>query len=145
MGRALVDSEDRADTLGQRLAQHGLGLHADTLDDIHHHESSISNSQRGGDLAGEIDVTRRVDEVDQVIVTVTLALKGFEVLVLHLVVEGDSGGLDGDTTLLLVRPCVGKASIAGLRFNIARVQLQHRGLMRGWTLPSALTRVPESY
>jgi hypothetical protein len=36
----LVDDDDRLDTLGQGLTEHGLGLHTDTLDTVDDDEST---------------------------------------------------------------------------------------------------------
>jgi len=52
--------------------------------------SAPSTAHRSGDVATEVDVARRVDEVDEV------------VPVLVLVRHGDVRGVDGDTALLLV-------------------------------------------
>ena len=75
-------------------------------------------------------MTRRVDQVDQELVvcernasachkrvpastarTLGLLGDGAEVLLLHLKVHGDGGGLDGNTTLLLVGTGVHSTSI----------------------------------
>ena len=39
-----VDKQDRLDALSEGLSKHSLGLHAYTLDAVHHHESSVSNT-----------------------------------------------------------------------------------------------------
>ena len=92
----LVDEDDGADTLGEGLAEDGLGLDADTFDAIDDDEGTISDTEGGGDFGGEIDVSGGVDEVDQ-----EVALGGLEVRDesgIDVVVQGDGGGLDGDTT-----------------------------------------------
>lgn len=57
-------------------------------------------------------MTRRIDQVDQELVTVDLLWDVLEILlVLQVGVEGDGGGLDGDTSFLLVRTCVGESAV----------------------------------
>jgi len=52
-----VDHENGLDLLGESLSKDGLGLDADTFDVIDDDESTISNSEGGGDFGGEIDMT----------------------------------------------------------------------------------------
>lgn len=59
--------------------------------------------------------TGGVDEVDQEGVALALAGEALQCLVLHLVVQGDTGGLDGDAALLLVRAGVGQALVTSLQ------------------------------
>ena len=61
----LVDDDDRFDTLGKSLSEHGLGLNADALDTIDDHQSTVGDTESGGNLGREIDVSWRVDQVDQ--------------------------------------------------------------------------------
>jgi hypothetical protein len=60
-------------------------------------------------------VTGRVDQVDQEVVLLGLDGDVLEVLlVLERGVQGDGGGLDGDTTLLLVGTGIGETSRTGV-------------------------------
>jgi hypothetical protein len=60
-------------------------------------------------------VTRRVDQVDQELVLLGLDGNVLEILrVLELSEEGDGGGLDGNTTLLLVGTSVGETLLTSL-------------------------------
>jgi hypothetical protein len=60
-------------------------------------------------------VTRRVDQVDQELVLLGLDRNVLEILrVLELGEEGDGGGLDGNTTLLLVGTSVGETLLTSL-------------------------------
>ena len=60
-------------------------------------------------------MTRRVDQVDQELVLLGLDGDVLEVLgILKLGEEGDGSGLDGNTTLLLVRTSVGETSLTSL-------------------------------
>lgn len=61
----LVDDDDRLDALTERLTEDGLGLDADTVDGVDDDEGTVSDTEGGRDLGREIDVTRRVDKVDQ--------------------------------------------------------------------------------
>mmetsp|Transcript_29835 Transcript_29835/g.48085 ORF Transcript_29835/g.48085 Transcript_29835/m.48085 type:complete len:250 (+) Transcript_29835:672-1421(+) len=61
----LVDGKHGLNTLGKRLAKHSLGLHRHTIDRVHNHERTVCNTQGGSDLGGEVNVTRRVDEIDE--------------------------------------------------------------------------------
>lgn len=60
-------------------------------------------------------MTRRVDQVDQELVLLGGDGDVLEILrVLELGEEGDGGGLDGDTTLLLVGTSVGETLLTSL-------------------------------
>ena len=71
----LVDGEDRLDALGQRLAEHGLGLHADTLDAVDNYQGTVGDPESGGDLGREVDVARRVNQVDEELSAVSVNRK----------------------------------------------------------------------
>jgi hypothetical protein len=47
----LVNGENRLDTLSQRLAEHSLGLNRHTVDTVNHHQSSVSDTERSGNLS----------------------------------------------------------------------------------------------
>jgi len=65
----LVDDDNGLDTFGKSLSQYCLGLDADALNTVDDDQSTIGDTESGGDLGGEIDVSRRVDQVDQELVT----------------------------------------------------------------------------
>ena len=67
----LVDDDDGLDALTESLAEHSLGLHAHTLDGVDDNEGTISDTESGRDLGREINVTGRVDQVDQEILSCT--------------------------------------------------------------------------
>lgn len=52
-GSHLVNHEDGPDTLGDSLAQHGLRLHAHSLDAVHHHKGAVGYTESGRHLHGE--------------------------------------------------------------------------------------------
>lgn len=111
----LVDDKDGLDTLTKSLAEHSLGLNADTLDGVDDDESTVSDTESGSDLRREINVTGGVDQVDQELVLLGGDGNVLEVvLVLELGVEGDGSGLDGHTTLLLIGTGVGETRRTGV-------------------------------
>lgn len=111
----LVDDDNGLDALTESLAEHSLGLDAHTFDGVNDDESTVGNTESGSDLGREVNVTRRVDQVDQEVVLLGLDRDVLEVLgVLELGVQGDGGGLDGDTTLLLVGTSVCETRGSGL-------------------------------
>ena len=60
-----VDDDDGFDTFAEGLTQDGFGLDADTFDTVDDDEGTVSDSQCCSDFRGEIDVTGRIDQVDQ--------------------------------------------------------------------------------
>ena len=90
----------------------GIILTGDTIDD---NKGAISDTKSSCDLAGEVNVTRRVDQVNQESSGVfLLLLDKSKILIVHLEVHGDGGRLDGNTSLLLVLPGVGGTSLTSL-------------------------------
>jgi len=65
----LVDDDDGLDTFNKSLSEYSLCLDADTLDTVDDDQSTISDTEGSGNLGREIDVSRRVDQVDQEFVT----------------------------------------------------------------------------
>jgi hypothetical protein len=61
----LVDHADGLDPLRERLAEDSLRLHADTVDGVDDDEGAVGDTERGGNLGREVDVSGRVDQVDQ--------------------------------------------------------------------------------
>ena len=112
----LVDDDDGLDALTKGLTQHGLGLDADTFYGINDDKGAISDTEGGGDLGREINVTGRIDQVDQEVVLLDLDGDVLEVLrVNELSIQRDGRGLDRHTTLLLVCSRVRKPSFSGFR------------------------------
>jgi hypothetical protein len=72
----LVDDDDRLDALTERLTEDGLGLDADTVDGVDDDEGTVSDTEGGRDLGREVDVTRRVDQVDQEVTTCEPCCRG---------------------------------------------------------------------
>ena len=60
----LVDHDDRADALGQRLADDELGLRQHALSRVHQHDRAVHHIQDALHLAAEIGMARGVDDVD---------------------------------------------------------------------------------
>ena len=63
----LVDETDARHAVLVGLAPHGLGLRLDAGDRVEHRDGAVEHAQRALDLGGEVDVARRVDDVDAVI------------------------------------------------------------------------------
>lgn len=111
----LVDDDNRLDTLTKSLAQDGLGLDADTLNGVDDDESTVSDTEGSSDLGGEVNVTGRVNQVDQEVVLLGLDGDVLQVLLVEeLGVQGDGGGLDRDTTLLLIGTSIGETGLTSL-------------------------------
>lgn len=53
----LVDDDDGLDPLGQRLTEHSLGLHADTLNTVDDNKSTIGDTESSRDLRREVNVS----------------------------------------------------------------------------------------
>ena len=112
----LVDDDDGLDTLTETLAEDSLGLDARTFDGVNDDKGTVSDTESGSDLGREVNVTGRVDQVDQEVVLLDLDGDVLEVLlVLELGVQGDGGRLDRHTTFLFVRSRVRKPRFSSLR------------------------------
>jgi len=112
----LVDGDDGLDTLSKSLTKHSLGLHRHTLDAINHDESSVGDTKSRGNLSREIDVSGRIDQVDQKLGS--LGLRDVDntgtQLILDVEVEGDTSRLDGDGAGSLIGTGVGETLLSGL-------------------------------
>ena len=60
----LVDHHDRAQALGERLADHEFGLRQHALGSIDKHDNAVDHVQDAFDFPAEIGVARGVDDVD---------------------------------------------------------------------------------
>jgi hypothetical protein len=111
----LVDTQNGLDALGQSLTQDSLGLDTDTGDTVDNDKGTISDTESGSDLRGEINVTGGIDQVDQELVTIDSLGDLLQILGIgELGVQGDGGGLDGNATVLLVRTGVHETSLTSL-------------------------------
>jgi hypothetical protein len=111
----LVDAQNGLDTLGQGLTQDSLGLDTDTGDTVDNDQGTVSDTESGGNLRREINVTGGIDQVDQELVTIDLLGDLLKILgVGELGVQGDGSGLDGDTTLLLISTGVHVTTLTSL-------------------------------
>jgi len=111
----LVDDDDWLNTLTKSLTKDGLGLDTDTLNGVNDDKSTISDTESSSDFGRKVNVTWRIDQVDQELVLGGLDWDILEVLwVLHLGEEGDGSGLDGDTTLLLIWTSVCETGLTSL-------------------------------
>ncbi len=86
----LVDHRHDLEVVVQRQVQVGHGLGLDPLGGVDHDQRAVARHQRATHLMREIDVPRRVDQVELVDLPVRV-----------LVGQGDGVGLDGDAALAL--------------------------------------------
>ncbi len=63
----LVDERDARDVVVGSLTPDGLGLRLDASDGVEDGDGAVKNAQAALDLSGEVDVTRGVDDLDDVI------------------------------------------------------------------------------
>jgi hypothetical protein len=111
----LVDDKDGLDTLSQGLAEHSLGLDANTRDTVNDDKGTVSDTEGSSDFRREINVTGRIDQVNQELVTVDGLGDFLDILLIgELGVKRDGSRLDGDTTLLFIRTGVHETGITSL-------------------------------
>jgi hypothetical protein len=111
----LVDDNDGLDALTESLTQDSLGLDAHTFDGVDDDEGTVGDTESSSDFGGEVNVTGRVDQVDQELVLLGLDGNVLDVLgVLQGSEQRDGSGLDGDTTLLLVGTSIGETGGTGV-------------------------------
>ena len=102
----LVDDDDRAQALLERLGDDELGLRQRSLGGVHQHDGAVDHVEDALHLAAEVGVAGRVDDVDARVVPedrralgqdgdAALALQVVAVhgLGLHLLVEAEGAGL----------------------------------------------------
>src|SRR6266540_776958 len=63
----LVDEQDGPHPLLERLADDGLGLGHDPFDGVIEYDHTVDGAHRTGNVPAEVDVARRVDQVDQIL------------------------------------------------------------------------------
>ena len=68
----LVDNTDRFNPLTKGLSKHGLGLDTHTFDTVDYNESTVGNTESSSNFGREINVTGRINQVDQEIVSLDL-------------------------------------------------------------------------
>ena len=56
----------------QLAEEHGAGLHGNTFNSVNDNQSTVSNTKGSSNFTGEVNVTRRINQVDQVRVLVDL-------------------------------------------------------------------------
>lgn len=111
----LVDDQDGLDTLRQGLTQHGLGLDTDTRHTVDDDQSTVSDTESGRDLRREVNVTGRVDQVDQEFRAVDLLRDFLEVLLVReLGIQRDGSRLDGNTPVLFIGTGIHETSLSSL-------------------------------
>mmetsp|Transcript_45157 Transcript_45157/g.74867 ORF Transcript_45157/g.74867 Transcript_45157/m.74867 type:complete len:370 (+) Transcript_45157:1785-2894(+) len=111
-----VEEQDWADALRNGLSQHSLSLDAHAFDTIDHHQRTIRHTQRRRHFAGKINVSWRINQVDQIWLFVRFLL----VLVFEfrtLIIQRHRRGFDGNGTRLLVVSRVHEAGLALARIS----------------------------
>ena len=63
-----------------------------TTDTVHHHQGSVSDPEGSCDLTGEVNMARRVNEIDEKAIALLLLCDVGQVLILEFVVERDCTG-----------------------------------------------------
>ena len=95
----LVDVGDPRDLVLVGLSPDGLGLRLDSGDRVEKGDGAVEDAQRALDLDGEVDMARRVDDVDAML----------------LPLAGGRGGGDRDAALLLLlHPVHDRAALVDL-------------------------------
>lgn len=61
----LIDDDNWLNALAEGLSKHGLGLDAYTFDSVDDNEGTVGYTKSSRDFRGEINVTGRVNQVDQ--------------------------------------------------------------------------------
>ena len=89
----LVDEGDPRDAVLVGLAPDGLRLRLDAGDGVEDGDGAVEDAQRALDLDGEVDVARRVDDVDAVVLPLACGRGGRDrdpalLLLLHPVHDG---------------------------------------------------------
>ena len=112
----LVDDTDGLDTLTKSLAEHSLGLDTDTRNAVDDDKGTVSDTEGSSDLRGEVNVTGRVDQVDQELGTINLLGDILDIILIgKMGVQGDGSRLDGNATILLVLTGICETGFASLR------------------------------
>mmetsp|Transcript_749 Transcript_749/g.1722 ORF Transcript_749/g.1722 Transcript_749/m.1722 type:complete len:844 (-) Transcript_749:24-2555(-) len=141
----LVHHQNRLHTLSHGLTKHGASLDSDTINGIDHHKGTVGHSEGSSHLRREVNVTRRVDQVDKkgVLANVdvvgatighllgqTLRLDDLTGLKVVLEKHTDTGGLDGNTTLLFIGTSISVTGVTGV-LGGDNTSLAHKGIRKG--------------
>jgi len=104
----LVHEEDGLDTLGNGLTKHSLGLDTDTFDAVDDDKGTIGDTEGSSDLGRKVNVSGRVDQVDQKVSLLDILLgnglcrsRGGGLLLLLLLSLLSLSGLLGSSAILL--------------------------------------------
>jgi len=112
----LVDDDDRREAALERLAQHEAGLRQRPLRGVHQEHHAVDHRQRPLDLAAEIGVARRVDDVDQ------------DVAVVDRGVLGENRNSALALEIGVVHRALGHALVAAERAALPQQAIDQRGL-----------------
>ena len=112
----LVDDDDRRQPALERLAQHEPRLRQRPFRRVHQQHHAVHHRQRPLDLAAEVGVARRVDDVDQ------------EVLVVNGGVLGQNRDAALALELVAVHRALGDALVRPERAALVQQRIHQRGL-----------------
>jgi hypothetical protein len=110
----LVQEQNWSDTLLNGLSKDSLGLDADTGDGINNNHGTISDTECSGDFGRKVNVSRRVNKVDQVSDTISLLFDVWKVLLWKFKEHRDGRALNGDTTVLFVLSALHESSVTNV-------------------------------
>src|SRR5581483_9522706 len=121
----LVDEANTRDAVFVRLAPHGFRLRLDAGDRIEHGDRAVEDAQRALDFGGEVDVARRVDDVDAVIAPEAgrRGRRDGDAAFLFLLHPVHDGGAFVDFTNLVRNPGVEQDPFRGRR--LAGIDVRH--------------------
>jgi hypothetical protein len=119
----LVDEGESRHAVLVRLAPHRFRLRLDPGHGVVHHAGAVEHAQAALDLDGEVDVPRRVDDVDAVL----------GIGEVHSLPEAGRGrGGDGDAALLLLlHPVHGGGAVVDLADLVVHAGVEEDALGRG--------------
>jgi len=107
----LVYHENGLDTFTKGLSKYSLSLYTNTFDAIDDHEGTIGHTEGGSHFRREIDVPRRIDQVNQKSVSIG---SDRELILGHFVVKRYTSRLDGDTSVLFILSSIRKSCFTSL-------------------------------
>ena len=126
----LVDEADARHVVFVRIVPVGLGLGLHAGHSVENHHRAVQNAQRTLHLHGEVDVSRSIDEIDAMFVSLVALAVG------RYPKSGGRGGSDGDAPLpLLLHPIHDRGAFVHLpdlmgNAGIEKNALGDRGLAR---------------
>ena len=72
------------------MSKYGFSLDADTFDAVDDDESTISDTESGGDFRREVNMTGGVNEVNKETITLLVLSNVLQVFILYFIIKRDS-------------------------------------------------------